>query len=92
MIDLLILRTIFVAVLACAAYFLRPLNLDGPVAAVAGGLVGASVVLFEFRIRRISLKKLIGAGAGEIPSYCRVVCLAKYFACIISCGMLYGVD
>jgi uncharacterized protein YacL len=65
-IDLLIIRTIFVAVLACAAFFLRPLNLDGPVAAVTGGLVGASVVLFEFRIRRVSLKKLIGAGAGSI--------------------------
>ena len=44
MIDLLIIRTLFVAVLASAAFFLHPFNLDGPVAAAVGAVVGAGVV------------------------------------------------
>ena len=66
MIDLLIIRTLFVAVLACAAFFLHPFNLDGPVAAAVGAVVGAGVVLFEFRIRQVSLKRLIGAAFGSV--------------------------
>ncbi len=66
-IDLLIIRTLFVAVLACAAFFLHPFNLDGPVAAAVGAVVGAGVVVFEFRIREVSLKKLIGAGVRQRP-------------------------
>ena len=66
MIDLLLIRTFFVAVLACAAFFLHPFNLDGPVSAAVGALVGAGVVLFEFRIRQVSLKKLIGAAFGSV--------------------------
>jgi uncharacterized protein YacL len=65
-IDLLIIRTFFVAALACAAFFLHPFNLDGPVAAAVGAVVGAGVVVFEFRIRTVSLKKLIGAVFGSI--------------------------
>src|SRR5713101_3393979 len=64
--DLLIIRTFFVAVLACAAFFLHPFNLNGPVAAAVGALVGGGVVLFEFRIRQVSLKKLIGAAFGSV--------------------------
>ena len=66
MFDLLIIRTRFVAVLACAAFFLHPFNLDGPVAAAVGAVVGGGVVLFEFRIRQVSLKKLIGAAFGSV--------------------------
>ncbi|MDP8990058.1 MAG: PIN domain-containing protein [Acidobacteriota bacterium] len=66
MIDLLILRTLFIAVLACAAFFLHPFNLNGPLAAAVGAVTGAGVVLFEFRIRQVSLKKLIGAAFGSV--------------------------
>ncbi len=66
MIDLLIIRTLFVAVLACAAFFLHPFNLNGPVAAAVGAVVGGGVVLFEFRIRQVSLKRLIGAAFGSV--------------------------
>src|SRR5579862_5833105 len=59
-------RAFFVAVLACAAFFLHPFELSGPIAAALGALVGAGVVLFELRIRQVSLKKLIGAAAGSV--------------------------
>ena len=35
-------------------------------AAAVGAVVGAGVVVFEFRIREVSLKKLIGAAFGSI--------------------------
>lgn len=69
MADLLIIRFLFIAVLSCAAFFLRPLDLDGPVAAVVGALAGAGVVLFEIRIREVSLKRLIGAAFGSVLEF-----------------------
>src|SRR5260370_12306289 len=65
-IDLLVIRVLFVAVLACAAFFLHPFDLNGPVAAAVGALVGAGVVVFEHRIRQVSLKRLIGAVFGSV--------------------------
>jgi uncharacterized protein YacL len=65
-IDLLIIRTLFVAVVACAAFFLRPFNLAQPIAGIVGALAGAGVVVFELRIRNVSLKRLIGAAVGSL--------------------------
>ena len=48
MADLIIIRVLFIAVLGCTAFFLRPLDLSGPIAALVGGLVGAGVVVFEY--------------------------------------------
>jgi len=64
--DLLIIRIILIALLACASYFLRPFDLPPPIAAGLGVVVGAAVVVFEIRIQRISLKRLIGAAAGSV--------------------------
>jgi uncharacterized protein YacL len=66
MTDLLLIRILFTAVLGTAAFFLRPLDLQPPVAAVVGVLAGACVVLFELRIKEISLKRLIGAAFGSV--------------------------
>jgi len=64
--DLLIIRSLFIAVVASAAFFLRPFELSQPVAAALGAIAGAGVIIFEMRIRQISLKKLIGAAAGSL--------------------------
>ncbi len=64
--DLLIIRILFIAIVASAAYFLQPLRLDAPLAAVVGAAAGGAIVVFEYRIRRISLKRLIGAAAGSL--------------------------
>jgi len=64
--DLLIIRVLFVALVACAAFFLRPFNLSQPLAALLGAVAGAGVVIFELRIRKVSLKRLIGAAAGSL--------------------------
>ena len=66
MADLLIVRIVFVLVMTGAAFVLRPFHLSGPVAAAIGVVVGVSVVVFEIRIKQISLKRLIGAAAGSV--------------------------
>lgn len=64
--DLVVLRILFVFITALSSYELRPLGLERWPAAVAGLLFGVAVILFEIRIRRISLKRLIGAVIGSI--------------------------
>jgi uncharacterized protein YacL len=64
--DLLIVRFAFIAMLSCAAFFLRPFDLEGPIAAAVGAVVGAAIVIFEIRIKQVSLKRLIGAAVGSV--------------------------
>jgi uncharacterized protein YacL len=66
MIDLLVIRALFVAVLGIAAYFLHPLGQHGLVAAAIGIAAGIGVVIFEIRIKGVSLKRLIGAAFGSV--------------------------
>ena len=70
MTDLLLVRVLFVALIACVAYFLRPFALDSPVAAGIGAAVGVAVVIFEIRIKRVTLKRLIGAAVGSLLGIC----------------------
>jgi uncharacterized protein YacL len=64
--ELLIIRVLFIAVLGCASYFLRPFDLEGPIAAGVGVAAGICAVLFEIRIKQISLQRLIGAAIGSV--------------------------
>jgi uncharacterized protein YacL len=66
MTDLLVIRLLFVAVLACAGFFLHPLGLNGLEAALLGVVAGVGVVIFEVRIKGVSLKRLIGAAFGSV--------------------------
>ncbi len=66
MLDLILIRSLFIIVLGCAAYFLEPMGLSGPVAALLGVVAGAGVVVFEIRIKEVSLKRLIGAAFGSV--------------------------
>ncbi len=64
--DLVFIRIIFVLVAAVCGYELEPLGLLGWPAAGAGAVCGVAVVLFEIRLRQVSLKRLIGAVIGSI--------------------------
>ena len=66
MIDLTIIRAFFVLLVTCAAGFLQPLQLDRAVAAAAGAMAGILIVLFEIRLKKVSLKRLIGAAVGSV--------------------------
>jgi uncharacterized protein YacL len=64
--DLIFIRLVFIVVVAIASYVLRPFGLSRIADAGAGGVIGLAVVLFEMRLRAVSLKRLIGAVIGSI--------------------------
>jgi len=64
--DLVIIRAIFVFVIGLACYFLEPFGFSHGVDAGIGVLLGAAVILFEMRLRHVSLKRLIGAAIGSV--------------------------
>jgi uncharacterized protein YacL len=66
LIDLLLVRLAFIAILACAAYFLAPFGLTQPIAAGVGAAAGLAIVIFEIRVKQVSLKQLIGAALGSV--------------------------
>ena len=66
MLDLAIVRLIFILVISACAYYFQPFHLPPFVAAAAGLLVGAAIILFELRVEKVSLKRLIGAAFGSV--------------------------
>ncbi|MGA2249820.1 PIN/TRAM domain-containing protein [Terracidiphilus sp.] len=64
--DLVLLRILLVAVLALVCYVLRPFDLSGLISALCGGAAATVVIIFELRVRAMSLRRLIGAVAGSL--------------------------
>jgi uncharacterized protein YacL len=64
--DVIIIRLIFTGILVAAGYVLRPVAGDPSISAAVGALIAISIILFELRIRRATLKTLIGAAFGSI--------------------------
>jgi len=64
--DVALIRILFTAILVLAGYKLRPINGHAFLSAAAGAAVAGCIILFELRIRRATLKTLIGAAVGSI--------------------------
>ena len=64
--DVVLIRLIFTAILVIAGYKLAPVNDDPWISAAAGALIAICIIVFELRIRRATLKTLIGAAVGSI--------------------------
>jgi len=65
-VDIWVVRIIFAITLTLAAYFIQPFGLRG-LTTVALGLASAlGIIYFEHRLRRATLKRLIGAAIGSI--------------------------
>jgi uncharacterized protein YacL len=64
--DVIIIRLIFTVILVAAGYVLKPIGGDPWFSAGIGALVAICIILFELRIRKASLKTLIGAAVGSI--------------------------
>lgn len=64
--DVVIIRLVFTAILVAAGYVLKPINSDPWLSAAVGALIAICIILFELRIRRATLKTLIGAAVGSI--------------------------
>lgn len=64
--DLILIRIAFILVLAVVGYSFRPFGLQPWISAVAGAFAAVLVLVFEMRVRALSLKRLLGAVAGII--------------------------
>ncbi len=64
--DLVLVRVIFVLIVAVACYLIQPFGQTQPVDGGIGVIIGLGIILFEWRLRLVSLKRLIGAAIGSI--------------------------
>jgi uncharacterized protein YacL len=64
--DMLAIRVIFTVICVAAGFHFRPFGLTRETASLVGLIFAISVILFELRLRRASLRRLIGAAAGSI--------------------------
>src|ERR1700680_5290460 len=64
--DMLIIRLIFTVVCVAAGYHFRPFGLSERMAIAVGLIFAVAVILFEIRLRRASLRRLIGAAPGPL--------------------------
>jgi uncharacterized protein YacL len=64
--EMAVVRAIFILVLMTASYFLQPFHLSSLNSVLLGGALGAFFVVFEVRLERANLKRLIGAAIGSI--------------------------
>src|SRR2546429_9813019 len=64
--DIVLIRFVFTGILLAAGYVLHPIPGHRLISTGAAGLIAIAIIFFEMRIRRSSLKTLIGAAVGAI--------------------------
>jgi uncharacterized protein YacL len=85
-VELIFVRLLFVFVVSVTCYFIGPFGRTPNVDAGIGAALGAAIVLFEWKLRTISLKRLIGAAVGSILG----ICGAYLFALVIRASVPPG--
>jgi uncharacterized protein YacL len=65
-VDLIAVRLLFVIFVAVTCYLIQPFGLVPKLDAGVGALLGIAIVTFEWRLRLVSLKRLIGAAIGSV--------------------------
>src|SRR5262249_59960205 len=69
-VDVSLIRIVFVAALVSAGYFLKPFPKPSEgnpfISAIIGGALAVSIIFFETRIRKATLKTLIGGAVGRV--------------------------
>ncbi len=65
--DLVLIRSLFVFVLATVCYFLHPFGIQVAwLSAIVGAIAAGAVIVFEVRVRALTLRRLIGAVVGSV--------------------------
>jgi uncharacterized protein YacL len=65
-VGLIFIRFVFVLFVTLTCYYIRPFGQPGNIDAGIGALLGAAIIIFEWRLRRMSLPRLIGAAIGSV--------------------------
>ena len=84
--DIIFVRLFFVIVVAATCFAITPFGLSPVKDAGLGALIGAAIVVFEWKLRTVSLKRLIGAAIGSILG----ICGAYLFALVIRSSIPEG--
>src|SRR5262245_41664984 len=64
--DVTLIRIVFIAALVGSGYVLTPVFGSPRISAGVGAVIAVSIIFFETRIRRATLKTLIGGAVGSI--------------------------
>ena len=64
--NLILVRIFFVLIVGITCYFIAPFGLAPRLDAAVGGVIGLAIVLFEWKLREVSLTRLIGAALGSV--------------------------
>ncbi len=64
--DIILVRLFLIVFVTFTCYWLRPFGPDERLNAAIGAVLGAAIIIFEWRLHRVSLKRLIGAAIGSI--------------------------
>ncbi|HXG68345.1 MAG TPA: TRAM domain-containing protein [Blastocatellia bacterium] len=64
--DVTLIRIVFVAALVSSGYYLKPIYGKPVLSAVIAAIIAFSIIFFETRIRKASLRTLIGGAVGSI--------------------------
>jgi uncharacterized protein YacL len=78
-VDIIFVRLLFIIVVAITCFVIQPFGMSTVVDAGIGAGIGAAIVLFEWKLRTVSLKRLIGSAIGSILG----ICGAYLFALVI---------
>jgi uncharacterized protein YacL len=65
-VDLVVVRFLLVLIITVTCYLTDPFDLPAKLDAGVGAFIGLGIVLFEWRLRRVSLKRLMGAAVGSV--------------------------
>jgi len=65
-VDFVFIRLVFVLFVGFTCYRIQPFGLPSNLDAGVGVLIGAAIIVFEWRLWAVSLKRLIGAAIGSI--------------------------
>ena len=64
--DVVLIRLLFILIVGLVCYLIQPFGLPSNLDAGVGLIIGAAIVVFEWRLRVMSLKRLIGAAIGSV--------------------------
>ncbi len=84
--ELIFVRLLFVVVVAVTCFVIEPFGLSRNFDGGVGALIGAGIVAFEWKLRAVSLKRLIGAAIGSLLG----ICGAYLFALVIRSSVPAG--
>ena len=84
--DIILIRLFFILFVAITCYLIEPFGLPSKLDAGVGVLFGLAIIIFEWRLHKVSLKRLIGAAIGSVLG----IIGAYLFAIVIRASLAPG--